>query len=418
MSRHSHIVSAIELGTSKITALIGESDGDDIRILGRGSVPSAGSVVKGEIQDMDKLQQLLETAIGDIGQNELFSESAAVVVLVTGCGIDAQPGVGNATIRNSEHIVTEAEVRAANEDAKVLNLASDREIINSTEIYSLIDDRQVSKPLGQSANKLESYVLIVHAISSRVENFRRAVANVGFDIGKIFAVFSPLAADIGILSDSERGNGVLLVDLGAGCTEYVLDYDHGTYASGMLQVGFDHVVNDLSLAFNLHFDLCKKLILSGALEQAIANHQEFMEFRNVSGAIRQIPVSDFITVIDSRLQEIFSIIRQKLIAAKAPQSLSAGGSLTGGGAKFSRSEENFRKIFGIGCQVRFPADAGGAVTGIDDPAFSAVWGGLKVAASYASQWKGKDESWLERFNRKLSKIPGAGLFGDVFGGKR
>ncbi len=407
MAKHSNIVTAVELGTSKITVLLGEAEGENsVRIIARGSVPSAGSVVKGEIQDMDKLQSQLDTAISEVDRNDLFNASCAITFLVTGCGIASQRGVGNATIRNAEHVVTEEEVAAANEDAKVLNLASDREIINSTESFFLVDNRRVGKPIGHTATKLETHAHIIHGISSQLGNFRRALTNIGFEAEKLYPVFSPLAADQGILSDAERGNGVLLVDLGAGCTEYVLEYDHGIHASGMIQIGFDHVINDLSIAFNLHFDLCKKLIQSGTLDQAISAHQESIEFRNAAGAIRQIPVTEFVTVIDCRLEEIFSIIRQKLAAENAPQSLGSGGVLTGGGAKFSRAPEMFRKIFGLTCQVRCPADVGGAITGMNDPAFSAVWGALKVAGFYASQREERTDSWIDHLvSWGIRKLP-------------
>ncbi len=402
MARYSNIVTAVELGTSKITVLLGESDGENsVRIIARGSESSAGSVVKGEIQDMDKLQSHLENVIQEINRDDLFNASRAVAFLVTGCEIASQSGVGNATIRNPEHVVTEEEIAAAKEDAKVLNLSSSREIINSSESFSLVDNRRVGKPLGHTGTKLETHAHIVHGVSSQIDNFRRALTNVGFERELLYPIFSPHASDIGILSDTERKNGVLLVDLGAGCSEYILEYDNGIHASGMLQVGFDHVINDLSLAFNLHFDLCKKLILSGALEQAISSRQEYMEFRNTAGSIRQIPVTEFITVIDCRLEEIFAIIRKKLSQENAPQTLGAGGVLTGGGAKFSRAPEMFRKVFGLSCQVRCPADVGGAITGMDDPAFSAVWGALKIAAFYADQQEVVKESWIERAEKKL-----------------
>ena len=72
----------------------------------------------------------------------------------------------------------------------------------------------------------------------RLENFRSIVRDSGFEEAHIDVAFSPLADDFGILSDEEREQGVLLVDFGAGTTEFVVEYNSGVQASGVLQVGF------------------------------------------------------------------------------------------------------------------------------------------------------------------------------------
>lgn len=78
-------------------------------------------------------------------------------------------------------------------------------------------------------------------------------------------------------------HGVLLVDLGAGTTEFVVEYNSGVQASGVLQVGFDHVCNDLSLGLDLHIDVCRKLIEEKTLQRAMQERREYMEFPSSTG---------------------------------------------------------------------------------------------------------------------------------------
>ena len=382
-----NIVSAVEIGTSKFCVLVGEIDGSGhLDVLGRGESPSASTVVKGEAVDMDRATEQLSKALeeADRASGGVLGMSRLVMVLVTGCGIVSQPGVGMVLIRNADHVVTEAERDEANENARVLNLAAERRIINTCNSFFMVDGRRVSNPLRHNGSKLEAHIHIVHGISARVENFYKLVRDSGFEDADIDVVFSPIAADYGVLSERERDDGVLLVDLGAGCTEYVMEYDNGLCASGVLQIGMEHVANDLSIALGLSIDQCRKLLVSGELTRASEAGESQIRLRGVSGAEQVIPLASFDTVIDCRLREIFTIIRRQLELAGSPCTLAVGGVMTGGGALFPRARELFGEVFDLSCQVARPRDAEGAITDLASPRYSAVWGALKLAADYLS----------------------------------
>ena len=379
------IVTAIEIGTSKINVLVGEAGPDGrVNVVGRGSAPSAGSVVKGEIEDMDLAFEQLGNAIADAesASDGLLNSTKVVVVAVTGCRMEAFQGIGSVVVRNDEHKVTNKERIEAHENARVLHLATGREIINSSESYFTIDERRIRNPLNHTASKLEAYVHVVHADAARLENFRSIVRDSGFEEAAIEVAFSPLADDFGILSDEEREHGVLLVDLGAGTTEFVVEYNSGVQASGVLQVGFDHVCNDLSLGLDLHIDVCRKLIEEKTLQRAMQERREYMEFPSSTGRGRKIPLPSFEVIIDARLREIFEIIRSMAAAQGALGSLGAGGVLTGGGALFERTAPIFREVFDMSCRIGQPFEAGGALTGLDTPRCSTIWGALKIAGYY------------------------------------
>ena len=385
MFHNRNIVSAVEMGTSKFCVLVGEIGEDGtLDVIGRGEAPSAGAVVKGEIVDMEKAFDQLAKALeeADRASSRALNQTRMVMVLVTGCGIASQPGVGMVVVRNDEHVVTEAERREANENARILNLAAERKIINTSESFFMVDGRRVSNPLRHHGSKLEAHIHIVHGISARVDNFRNLVRESGFDDADIDVVFSPVAADLGVLNEMEREDGVLLIDLGAGCAEYVMEYDSGVCASGVLQVGMEHVANDLSIGLGLGIDQCRRLLVSGELARAEKEGRQSIVLRSGSGAERSIPLCSFETIVDCRLREIFTIIRRQLELAGSPRSLAAGGVLTGGGALFPRSRELFAEVFDISCRVAQPRDAEGAVTDLASPRYSAVWGALKIAAHY------------------------------------
>ena len=413
------IVTAIELGSSKICVLIGEAgEGGRVNIIGRGTAPSAGAVVKGEIYNMEKAFDQLAAALeeADRSSNHELGNSRLVVVVVTGCGIDSHQGVGTVFIKNEQHRVTQKERFEAHENAKVQHIAPDREIINSSESYFMIDGRPVRNPLEQNARKLDAYVHVVHAVASRLENFRTIVRESGFEDSMMEVAFAPLAADFGILSEEEREHGVLLIDLGAGTTEFDVEYNSGIQASGVIQVGFDHVCNDLSIGLDLPISLCRKLIEEGTLVRAIRDRRDWLEFPQPGSGMRRIPLVSFETIVDLRLREIFEIIKKTLADRGALGNLEAGGVLTGGGALFERTAGIFREVFDLSCRIGQPLESGGAVVGVENPRYSTVWGALKIAAYYnelnsGSRGRGTfgnlidaADGFLSRFRRNLSNL--------------
>lgn len=403
-----NVVCAVEFGTSKVCVLIGEvgSQGEVAGLLGQGMCYAPGAVIKGEIADVQRASAALSKALEDADRNsggELVN-CPLLTMLVSGCGIESRQATGIVTVKNPDGIITEAEKQEANENAKVIALGPGREIVNTSASHYLVDKRRVSNPLLQSGRHLEAWVHIIHGVASRIANFREVIITSGVENAKVEPVFSPLAAGIGIVSDLERENGSLLIDLGAGTTEYLVYFDRGVCASGVVQLGMEHVANDLAIGLNIHIDSCRKLLESGALERAIVEKKAFLEFPESARRMRQIPVSSFEVIVDTRLREIFELIENQLREKSAPRALGAGGILTGGGAEYFRSREIFSEVFDMDCRIGMPADAGGAVADLASPRFSAVWGALKVAAFFQQNYGPAPEGKLNKVVQWVSDL--------------
>ena len=410
--KYRNVVCAVEFGTSKVCVLIGEvgSRGEVAELLGQGMCYAPGAVIKGEIADVERASAALSKALEDADRSsggELVN-CPLMTMLVSGCGIESRQATGIVTVKNPDGIITEAEKQEANENAKVLALGSGREIVNTSASYYLVDKRRVSNPLRQSGQRLEAWVHIIHGVASRIANFREVVIASGVENARVEPVFSPLAAGIGIVSDLERENGSLLIDLGAGTTEYLVYFDRGVCASGVIQLGMEHVANDLAIGLNLHIDSCRKLLESGALERAIIEKKPVLEFPGSARRMRQIPVSSFEVIVESRLREIFELIDRQLREKGSPRALGAGGILTGGGAEYFRSRELFSEVFDMDCRIGMPADAGGAVADLASPRFSAVWGALKVAAFFQQNYGPAPEGGLNRVIQWVNGFLGRG----------
>ena len=380
MAKAPAIVAAIEIGTSQINVLVGVVTNDSVSVIGRGSAPASDAVVKGEIRTMEGAGKALEQALSQADEScgNMLLRSQVVTLLVSGGGVLCTSGIGTAAIRNQSGVVGEYEMNEARSNAQVVEIPNDWKIINTDDVCWRLDGRMVGNPYNQRGRKLEVKVLIVQGHSPRIDNFINLVRSSELENAELYPVYSPICTKEGIATERELIDGALLIDLGAGCTDYLTAHAGGVLEAGTLQVGFDHVANDLAIGLGLPFAACRKLFENGTLKNALEQNQNTLSIAGSMGGSREIPMSQIETIVDARLREIFEEVSKKVHIPGGQ----ANGILTGGGALYPPALEMFTKVFGVPCRVGTVADASGSVTNLNSPRYSAVWGGLKVAAYY------------------------------------
>ena len=411
MFKQHNIITAVEIGTSKVCVLIGEYTDEDLNIIGKGETSSSGAVVKGEIVSMDLLIEKLIDAMdqADIQSGRELNNSSMFVVAVTGCDIASMLSEGTAFVQNEEHRITEDEIFEAVNNAKIQNLNPDRRMINSFDAYYMIDGiRRSSQPLKQRANVLKAYSHIIHGNSNRLENFSVILQDAGLDYEPEM-IFSPIADMFGLLSDDELESGVLLIDFGAGSTEYSVVCNNGVLASGVIAIGFEHVANDLAIGLNLPMNYCRKLLEEGTLEKYNRENHQFIECRLNTGSLRKIPIESFNRITEARIQELFELIRGQLGKESFWNNLAGGCVLTGGGAKFFQTREIFHKVCDLPSRIGKPFSAVSSIPQeLNDPRYSTIYGALRYGYMLALQSENRrQEGFIGKLLERIS------IFGDA-----
>ncbi|MBR7107291.1 MAG: cell division protein FtsA [Lentisphaeria bacterium] len=405
MFSNRNIVSAVEFGTSKICVLIGEvmSNGR-MELIGHGEVPSAGAVVKGEISDMERTVNALRKAF-ELAEKKAdcdLSDCQIITVVATGGGIESHQELAGVSVNTANGIVTDNEKNAVSEAARRIAYVNDREIINLCTSSFTLDKRHVVEPCGQSGKYLEAEVHIVSANTRRLETFVQALREAGFENARVEPVFAPLADVNGSVDDDDQQNGFLLLDIGAGTTEYLLNIDGGVRESGVIRVGMEHVANDLAIGLSLPIEKCRSLLRDATIAEAIKNQTEFIEIQLRPRHVRKIPVSSCECIIDARLRELMSVVRSKIPVKHSLNTLGAGGLLTGGGALYPPVKEIFTAEFDIPCRAVVPIKPG--TISLEKPQYSAVWGALTLAPEFVEVQK--RPTMFERIFSKFSRDGG------------
>ncbi len=375
-----HIYVGLEVGTSKVCAVVGEvrSDGS-LKILGIGDVPSAG-VRKGEIIDFEHASTCVYNAIR-AAEDKADLEIKAVYLSVTGSHIASLNHRGCVRIPEDQREITEDDVKELKKIAREVTIPETNAFLHTIIRHYFVDGQEgVEHPVGMCGTVLEADYHIVHGIRTRLQNAIRFVRELPMEVDDI--VFSPLASAQIMLDRTEKEEGALVIDLGGGTTDYVL-YNNGSVCqSGCLAVGGDHVNNDISMVLKVPLTLAEKLKVKYgsaiADDESAKNSIVLNDETRFNG--REIDLHELHEVIYMRLSEVFECIKKPLAAWGHLDRVGSGIYLTGGTSQLPGIDRVAQEVFGdIPIVKARPAQVNGITAVAEDPRYSTAIGLIRYA---------------------------------------
>ena len=371
----------VEFGTSKISAVhcTVDKNGEPV-VLGFATADSGNSVMKGDVVDVQKAEQIL-TGVLDAADESVGSYFGRgdVYFLISGRSIASLRGEGCVMIYSADKRITEAHIQEADDKAKMsVPIPADMIDVDRFNSYYVLDrNLQVKDPEGCEASRLDSVLHIIIAEQTRRNMIRELLHEAGFEKDST-DIFTGVASFYGTLTRDEMENGVLMVDIGAGTIEYAGIIQNGLVASGVIPVGIDNIANDLAIGLDLPFALTRKILIDGRIEAAKNAGEVYLEISSVNDVIhRDIPLASIEKIINSRLQETFTILKDELESKGLMQSFQAGLVITGGGAKIPAVPEFASGVLGCHKRVAYPFEIEGMPEQMKDPRFAAVLGAVR-----------------------------------------
>jgi len=364
----------LEIGTAKTVALVGEMREDNhVMITGMGERPASG-VRKGEIVDLENAVVGLRTVL------EMAEESGRVSIrqvylAVSGGHIQGLVNRGVVPVLDEDGEITRDDMEQAMEVARAVNLPADREVLHTICQHYCIDEQtRVLRPEGMEGARLALDMLVLHGIRARLNNTVRVVLSIPLSVQDV--AFSGLCSALSVLTPEQKKSGVVVIDLGAGTTDYLCYYDGIVAAAGALGVGGDHITNDVALAFTIPISQAERLKRdSGSAVIAAANPAQKVILPPAGGfSGRSVNLRALHTVINARAEEIFLMIKNRLEKAGVGHHVGAGMLLTGGGAHLKGIGELAEKVFGLPCTIGRPRHVSGLATATEGPEYAACSG--------------------------------------------
>ena len=329
----SNIVVGLEIGTSKVCAVVGEVNAEGtLNIIGLGQSRSRG-VRKGEIADTAQAEEDVRNAIVEAEQMADV-EIRSVFLGVTGGHIRGFNNRGVHPVVSADREISGEDVQDVIKNAKAINLPTENSVVHAIRQHFFVDGQDgVTNPVGMLGSRLEVDVHVVHGITTRLQNSIRVVKGLQLDVEDI--VFNGLASSLALLTGEQKELGALVIDIGGGTTDFVVYSDGVVKHAGVLAVGGDHISNDLAFGLKVPLSRAEKLKLEygSALLDPQCKGQTVTITNELGLVLKVINVEHLRQIMSLRLEEIFQLIAQDLEQAGLADYLRAGVFLCGGGAR-------------------------------------------------------------------------------------
>ena len=394
-----HIVVGLEIGTSKICAVVGEMRGDGtIRILGVGHAPSRG-VRKGEIVDFETAGKCIREALVD-AEEKSDVMIGSVYLGVTGGHIESFNNRGAINIPEDRDEICEEDFEDVQASAREVSIPSQNMFMHSILQHYYIDGQDgVLNPIGMLGRRLEADFHIIHGVANRIKNSIRCVKEVGPEV--LDVVYNPLAAAQVVLDQNQKSLGALVVDMGGGTTDYIVYVDGAVKQSGSLSIGGDHMTNDLSLGLRIPMAKAEKLkIEEGSVVLGQAHPGEMIVLKDESGfAGKEVEREMLNTILHCRARETFELLKRRLDEENHLPYLGAGIMITGGCSLLRGIDQLAEEIFGMPAHVAHAHAVSGPTSAFENPQFSAAIGLIKYAEAMQPE---RPKGLLRRMLTKFS----------------
>ena len=381
----SDLYAALEIGTTRTVLAVGETDGNGrLKITSHAEIPSTG-VRKSQILDITQATQSIRSVLQKT--EKLQDENGSKVTIgnvflaVSGQHIKSDSFFGSVQVEKSR--VGNEDMNAVLNSARTMTLPKDRELLDIVDQDYVLDNRGgISAPLGMAGSVLKLNTLQIHADRNRIMDARTAAEAAHLEIREpLFAI--TCAADA-VLQDHEKKNGTLVIDLGGGSTGYALYCDGYVVATGVIGVGGDHITNDIAHAFQTTNAQAEGLKINSACAIIRSADGESARVRVEQGENtlmdnRTISRRALDTVVNARLMELFTVIRETLEDQDILHRLHSGIVLTGGGARLREIDTLAEQILGASVRIGRPLH----IDGLENEDFPAAYATIAGALLYA-----------------------------------
>ncbi len=375
----STIVVGLEVGTSKVCAVVGEVGPEGaLNIVGLGQARSRG-VRKGEIVDAGLAEEDIRRAIVEAEQMADV-EIRSVFLGVTGGHLRGFNNRGVHPVVSADREITEDDVKDVVKNAKAINIPAQNHVVHAIRQHFCIDGQDgITDPVGMLGSKIEVEVHVVHGIVNRLQNPIRVIKGLQLDVDDI--VFGGLASSLALLSNEQKELGSVVIDIGGGTTEYVV-YANGIIKhTGVLALGGDHVSNDLAYGLKVPLSRAEQLKIehgSALMDDSVKG--QTLTLTSETGAMKIINLENLRRIMHLRLEEILQLIAQDLEQANVMDYLRGGVFLCGGGARIPQIANLAEQVLGLPVSVGKTQSMSGIKSALDQPEFATGIGLVKFGS--------------------------------------
>lgn len=367
----------IDVGTTKICTLVGEVDEDDrLHVVGVGIVPAHG-LRKGVIVNVNEAMNSIAESI-DIAERVSGYQIERAFVGASGGHMASVNSRGVVAIGRGDQGVTYDDIERALDAAGAIPIPHNRQVIHVIPRGYIVDGQDgVRDPVGMHGFRLEVEAHIITGSATALQNLVKCIESLGVTVDEL--ALDPLASGYAVLTDTEQEMGVALADIGGGTTDIAIFIDGTVWHTVVLEVGGNHLTNDLAIGLRLPFDSAEEIKLKHG--HALPTHvraEESFVVQSFDGQVRQqVFRREVANILEARVEEIFNLILREIKRSGYDGLLPAGVVLCGGSSQLAGMSDLGKKVLDMPLRIGSPRDLRGLVDQLANPAFATSVGLLQ-----------------------------------------
>lgn len=371
------VVVGLDIGSTKIAAVVAEVAGHEPAIIGLGVARNSG-LRKGVVVDIEGTARAILLAV-EQAQRMSGVEITGAVISSSGSHVGSLNNRGVVAVSRPDREITPEDVRRVLEAARVINLTPDREVLHIIPREYEVDGYDgVKDPVGMVGGRLEVEAHMITAASASLQNLMRAVTRAGLEVEDLW--LSALAAGEAILTPEEKELGVVLCDIGGGTTDIAI-YDKGSpWYCSVLPMGGEHVTSDVAVGLKVSLPLAEEIKVQRACARVQMAGDESFALPNPSGrGDRQIPDKLLASIVEPRVQELVGFIGREIKRSGYNGMLPGGVVLCGGSAVMPGLVDLVSEMLDMPVRVGEPRGLAGMNDIVAGPAFATAVGLVRLA---------------------------------------
>jgi cell division protein FtsA len=395
--RKERVVVGLDVGTTKVAALVGNVIDGTIEIIGLGKAESHG-LEKGVVVDIGRTIASIRKAVEE-AENMADVRIDSVYVGIAGKHITSINNSGTVSINRPDRIIAQDDVRRVVDTAQAIQLPPESEMIHVIPRQYIVDGQDgITDPVGMTGTRLEVDVHIVTGAITAVHNLVRCVESLGIRIRQI--VLEPLASSMAVLSSAEKELGVILMDVGGGTTDISVFRGGDIWFSKVIPIAGEHITNDITVGLQTPIEeaeLVKKQAGTALVESV--GEDEKIEVATIGGDEKKtVSRKKLAKIIEPRVEELLDLGMQEVEDAGYRDLVPAGLVLTGGTSLLKGIAEFAAQRYEIPVrQGKIPQGIHGLRDIVESPVYATSIGLLRYAVE-TKDFKKK------RFDRKRSSL--------------
>jgi len=366
------IISAIDVGTSKVATIVTNVRGEDnIEILGVGVAPSHG-LHKGIVVNMEEARESIAASVRE-AQRVSGTRVDSAYVGVTGRHITSLNNRGVVAIPRDDRLVRSDDLRRALATARSVPVPEGKKILHAIPRYYALDGQErVKQPVGMHGSRLDVETHIITASITSVQNLVKCVRSIGVDVEDL--VLEPLASGEAVLTPEEMETGVIMADIGGGTTDIAVFKGSSIYHTAIIPVAGYQVTSDISIGLGLPFEIAEKMKKKYGNVTPNLEIDETAQVGIENG--HSASYRDLCDIIRARMQELLQLIPVEMPTTDYRTLVPCGLVLTGGTANLPGLDHLGQTVLRMPVRIGRPLNTG--VYGISDilrdPAYATTLG--------------------------------------------